>query len=90
MTLIDTLILGLVVITAAIGLVVLLLVTGMIELRNPSNNKILYSALIIFLLFLVLALFIKALSNNSANSGNGADECKQEDPPFWCHLETDE
>ena len=85
---IDTLVLGLIVIAAAIGLVVLLVVTGMIELRNRTNNKILYSALVIVLLCLVLLLFSKALNQeNGALSSN--DECDQEDPPFWCHLETE-
>ncbi len=84
---IDTLILGLIVIAAAIGLVVLLVVTGMIELRNPTNNKILYSALIIVLLCLVLLLFSKALNTNGTLSSS--DECDQDDPPFWCHLETE-
>ena len=85
---IDTLILGLIVIAAAIGLVVLLVVTGMIELRNPTNNKILYSALIIVLLCLVLLLFSKALNIENGTLSSG-DECDQEDPPFWCHLEAE-
>ena len=84
---IDTLILGLAVIAAAIGLLVLLLVTGIIELRNSSNNKFLYSVLIITILCLVLALFAKALSNRDSSNGN--NECAQEDPPFWCHLEAE-
>ena len=85
---IDTLILGLIVIAAAIGLVVLLVVTGMIELRNPTNNKILYSALIVVLLCLVLLLFSKAL-NRENGALSSSDECDQNDPPFWCHLETE-
>ncbi len=89
MTLIDTLILGLVVIIAVVGLVVLLLITRLIELRNPSNNKILYSALVISLFFLVLALFAKVLLSNKLGTASN-DECEKEDPPFWCHLETDE
>lgn len=86
---IDTLILGLIVIAAAIGLVVLLVVTGIIELRNPTNNKILYSALIIILLCLVLALFSKTLNHENGGLSSGSDECDKEDPPFWCHLETE-
>ena len=86
---IDTLILGLTVIAAAIGLVVLLLVTGIIELRNPTNNKILYSSLVIILLCLVLTLFTKALTmENGLSSTN--DECARDDPPFWCNLNTEE
>ena len=85
---IDTLILGLIVIAAAIGLVVLLVVTGMIELRNPTNNKILYSALVVTLLCLVLLLFSKAL-NLEGGAFSSSDECGQEDPPFWCHLESE-
>lgn len=84
---IDALILGFTVIAAAIGLVVLLLVTGIIELRNPSNNKLLYSVLIITILCLVLTLFAKALNNTGQSRDN--DECAQEDPPFWCHLGTE-
>ena len=86
---IDTLILGLIVIAAAIGLVVLLVVTGVIELRNPTNNKILYSALVITLLCLVLVLFSKALNRGGDNLSSDSEECKQEDPPFWCHLDTE-
>lgn len=89
MTLIDSLILGLVVITAATGLVVLLLVTGMIELRNPANNKFLYSALVISLFLLVLTLFTKVLSSNDLNFTSGNNECEKQNPPFWCHLETE-
>ena len=73
---IDTLVLGLIVIAAAIGLVVLLVVTGMIELRNPTNNKILYSALVIVLLCLVLLLFSKAL-NQENGALSSSDECDQ-------------
>ena len=86
---IDTLIYGLVVIAAAIGLVVLLVVTGIIELRNPTNNKILYSALVITLLGLVLLLFTKALNLGEGGLSSSNNECDQEDPPFWCHLDTE-
>lgn len=86
---IDTLILGLIVIASAIGLVVLLVVTGMIELRNSTNNKILYSALIITGLCLVLVLFAKALNIENGGLSSDSDECNKEDPPFWCHLDTE-
>lgn len=84
---IDSLILGLSIIAAAIGLVVLLLITGIIELRSPNNNKILYSSLVIIILGLVLTLFAKALTMENGLASN--DECDRQDPPFWCNLNTE-
>ncbi len=93
MALIDALIWGLVTLGAAGGLAVLLVITGMIELRNPANNKILYSTLIIILLLLVLTLFGKAVfiegEGFSFNRSPDSDDCKKPDPPFWCYLEAD-
>ena len=89
MTLINTFLLILVVITAAVSLLVLLVVTNIVELRNPSNSKALYSTLVVSLLFLVLLLFAKAFFSHNVNlqSDNG-NECEKEDPPFWCYLDS--
>ena len=84
MGLIDTVILILVVMSVALGMLVTLLATKLIQLPSQKNNKLIYSLLMISLLALVITLFSKALMTSS--NGN-TDECKKADPPFWCYLD---
>lgn len=85
MTLIDSLLIIFIITSLVIGLVVLLLTTNLIGLPNPAAYKIVYSALVICLLFFVLTLFAKALFVYYENAKD-VDECKKANPPFWCEL----
>lgn len=84
MALIDTIILVLVIISLAIGIMVALIATKIIELSSQANNKMIYSILVISLFILVICLFTKVLLHSTDQS---ADECQKKDPPFWCHLD---
>lgn len=85
MALIDNLLIIFIIASLVAGVIVLLLTTNLIGLPNPSSYKVVYSVLVICLLFFVLTLFAKALFVYYEKSQN-QDECNQRDRPFWCEL----
>ena len=93
MTILDVLLLTLLVLSCTIGLIIALVLSNFIALKTPSGIKTLYSALIIILLLLVIALatkFIFTEDNNWLPSFQTSDECDKQNPPFWCNLDTSE
>jgi len=85
MALIDNLLIIFIVTSLVVGLVVLLLTANIIGLPNPKSYKVVYSTLILSLLLFVLTLFAKGMLTYKQNSQN-VDQCRKENPPFWCEL----
>ena len=91
MTVFDGVILGLTVISSAIGLIILLVMADVLTLKKPSNIKTLYSALIVAVLLIILTFSGKYLFSDKHNdwlpSFKSSDSCDKPDAPFWCDLE---
>ena len=88
---ISLLLIILTVISSTIGLIILLVLTDIIALKNNSGIKVLYSALVITLLLLVFVLATKFISESDGDwlpSFKSSDSCNKKDPPFWCDLDT--
>ncbi len=87
----DGVLLGLAVISSAIGLIILLVLADVLSLKKPSNIKTLYSALIVSVLLIIITFSSKYLfsdeHNNWLPSFDSSDSCNKPDRPFWCDLE---
>ncbi len=90
MTLVNSILFILVFASGIIGLMIILVRTGFISLKNAAGIKILYSSLVICLLLLVLAYSAKLLSTDEGKkwldsfSDNG--DCERPNRPYWCEL----
>ena len=91
MNVFDGVLLGLVVISSAIGLIILLVLADVLSLKKPSNIKTLYSALVVSVLLIILTFSSKYLFSDEHNkwlpSFDSSDSCNKPDRPFWCDLE---
>ncbi len=90
MTLVNGLLLILVFISTIIGLIIALVHTDFISLKDASKVKILYSALVISLLLLVIAFSAKLLSSDEGkkwlDSFSNSGDCEKPNRPYWCEL----
>ena len=90
MTLVNSLLLILAFTSVIIGLIIALVHTNFISLKEASSVKILYSVLVISLLLLVITFSAKLLSSDEGKkwldsfSDNG--DCEKPNRPYWCEL----
>ena len=76
------------IVSSAIGLMILLVLSDIITLKTRANIKRLYNALLICLLLLVSALAIKLIAENNKielQPSKNSDFCDKDNAPFWCH-----
>ena len=90
MTITDGLLLLIVFASVAIGLIIILVQTKFILLKDANSIKVLYSALITCLLLVVIVFSAKLLSTDEGKkwldsfSDNG--DCEKPNRPYWCEL----
>ena len=90
MTIVNGLLLILAFASGIVALIILLVHTDFISLKDASSIKVLYSSLVVCLLLLVIAFSAKLLSSDEGkkwlDSFSDSGDCEKPDRPYWCEL----
>ncbi len=90
MTIVNGLLLILAFASGIVALIILLVHTDFISLKDASSIKVLYSSLVVCLLLLVIAFSAKLLSSDEGkkwlDSFSDSGDCEKPERPYWCEL----
>ena len=90
MSVVDGVLIALIFISAVLGVMVALVKTDIIALKNSTQIKVFTNLLIASLLLLLVGVTVKLLMSDEGQrwldsfSENG--DCDQVDRPYWCDL----
>ena len=90
MTLVNSILVILVFASTIIGLIIILVLTKFVSLKDTSSIRILYSALVICLLLFVITFSVKLLTTDEGkkwlDSFSTSGDCDKPNRPYWCEL----